>query len=158
MAAAALRCALTAAGVRAASTVSFRTCRVSVQKAEEGGAPAPTRVIMKLTRVTSAQSPWAKQVTWPQPNGQGDRKHGPPGNARGLCCNPPNTPAPSFLHRDHTPRPVQHGLQLRARDLWGRAVATVWTAPLTPEPRELKQWVIDPLHTHTRDTGIRQQQ
>lgn len=130
MVAAALPCVLTTAGIWAASTLSFRTCRVSVHKAEDGGAPAPTCVILKLTCVTSVHCPWAKQVTWPQPNGQGDWKHGPPVNARGLCCNPPNTPAPSFLHREHTPRPVQHGLQLRARDLWGHAVATVWAAPL----------------------------
>lgn len=63
-----------------------------------------------------------------------------------LCPDPPNHAPPSSLHGEHRPRPVQHGLQLRA----GVSGDEKWlhlVAPLTPEPRELKQWVIYPLHT-----------
>lgn len=84
-----------------------------------------------------------------------DKSHGPSFNGGGWRHGPPASrhclsksskqPSSSLLHGEHTPPyPTQPPAQGRVS---GMESSYCLVAPLTPEPHELKQWVIHPLHT-----------
>lgn len=125
---------------------SLRTSRVSVQKEMDQGTPAPI-VSFWSTYIISTSSPWPGQVTWPQPNGArgaGDTDLQRAGTASVQILQTALLQPPCMERTRLVPSSTASS---SGQGSPGMESSYSLVAALTPEPHELKQWVIHPLHT-----------
>ena len=125
---------------------SLRTCRVSVQKETDQGAPAPT------------VSFWSQHTLLPLLAHGWDKSHGPSPMVRGagvMDLQRAGTASVQILQTAFLHPPCMESTRLvpsstassSGQGSPGMESSYCLVAPLTPEPHELKQCVIYPLHT-----------